>query len=495
MKVITNNIISGVNKNSCSHISATSVADRVNSECLNNTLNQLSFLGKTQVFKSVTKAKVLEKHSDFLGELGENVKEGIKGFISDCRDGSRELLDIDTLLETFNPEKYFGKKILGNCDVPPDIRVLKGIKKGRKIPQALSDDLEMLRKSGSLTDNYIPVLSSSDAALKAKTGDVFRVNGSDMVSMKTRDGSVEELKMSADDFIDLFPPVKRFAGIQSEKFGNCYEENALYSILSNPETRENIFRAINTVGKKDKVLVKLPNSLYKEGVSFKPSDISDNGKDYYTQGCKGLQIIQHALGLDYEKEFIDCMIKELTKKGKDSQVAWVDQNRNKSYLLARHFRGRYPDASLGVNLRDGGSAVMPWYKLGLHDAGESTLVVAKKYEIVEEEIPSKFKHETDNRPYRKNYKGEIFTEELNEFWDRLASEDFMCSHATELAVSEDNVVSKFKPDHSYGLRAVRGDNGEIKEYMVKDPHEITETPLDFEEILDNFDYMSFARFK
>ena len=490
MKVITNNKFCITNQYSGNLTSVNSPMMR-DSRCLNQSLNKLSFLGKSQVLTKLTKEQVLTKHSDFIETLGE-IAKGVKEFISEKKDGAEELLNLNTLLEIFDSPKYAKYENL----IRPDKSIFKGFSKGKTIPQALSEDLKLVRTSDNLLDNYVPKVSYNDALTKSKTGDVFQITGSDLVSMKTKDGSISELKMKRQDFIDLFPPVKRFAGIQSKEFGNCYEETAINSIISNPETRENIFSSIDTISSKNRILVTFPNGVTHSEITINPADITKNDSNkYYTQGCKGLQYIQHALGLEYEKEFIEQEIISLVRKGKNAQAAWVNQNRENSTRLANHFRGRYPDTTLGINLRDGGNAVVPWHKLGLKDIGESSLAGEKNYTITEAKLPTKYKHETDNREFTKRYLGEIFTEDLDGFWGRLESPKFLDTHTIQVSVSEDNALTKFKPDHSYGLRAIKGKDGKIEGYLVKDPHEITETPLTFEEVLDNFDYMSFAKFK
>ncbi|MBR6298543.1 MAG: hypothetical protein IKR34_04800, partial [Candidatus Gastranaerophilales bacterium] len=198
MKITTNHQISTPNNKNSIRIKPHTSEYTCNRIYLENSLNQLSFLGKTSLTKKLTKTEFLKKHSLLLDDWAYT--DNILEFISEFKDGSKELQDVDTFLECFDSRKYDPKFGEPSFYITPRAKkMFKSFKKGRELPQGLSDDLTMIRQGGSVIDNYIPVLSSEKALSTKKVGDLFQIGEKDRVCILNRKGEIEELKMTRAD--------------------------------------------------------------------------------------------------------------------------------------------------------------------------------------------------------------------------------------------------------------------------------------------------------
>lgn len=217
-----------------------------------------------------------------------------------------------------------GKKIDGFKNSKMDIQVESDINK-----------LYEAQQSGiSTKDAFIPKFNSdSDAIPKMQVGDVCRIGDSEMVSIKQKDGSIKELKLSADKYLELFPPVERYSYGQ-EAIGDCYLVSASNALYKNPNTRSSVLEcyAENPDGS---VSVQVPNG--KAAVTLQPGqkteDLMNSGhyhKKIYNKdgtisidstktlgedssakalvnGCEGMKMFEYAYGVTLVTERIISM--------------------------------------------------------------------------------------------------------------------------------------------------------------------------------------------
>lgn len=350
-------------------------------------------------------------------------------------------------------------------------------------------DIEILRKPGHLIDNYIPVFRSEQEAIsKVKTGDVFQIQGRKTVAIKNKTGEVEQLSMDRDSYFELFPPVERFMNVQPESFGNCYEVTSLNAVMENPETRENLLRCIDTVSKKGMVRVKFPNGS-KDGVSFSPNEIKKEGMKYFSKGCEGVRYVEHALGKEYERPFIEYIITELKNMGAMSEAKKIEQlYKWGQYDEIAKICGSKNRASLGTNLREAGDAIVPWRILGFQ---ENASVEMGDYLSKAKDGPRWI----EDRKWLDIYKDKTVITDSEELAKRIWSPEFFKTHLVEAYVGNSASTSPLYQWHSYRLAPILDKEGAIEAYALKNPHGVTDERIEFDNIFDMIDSISFAKIK
>ena len=168
----------------------------------------------------------------------------------------------------------------------------------------------------SVKDAFVPEFASAEEA-KAATpvGDVFRVAGQDNIFIKNGDNETVQLKMDADTYLELYPPVERYSACQGAN-GDCYLLSSINSIMENPYTRSTVLQCFEQQG--NDVVVKLPNSstsvTYKDGKMPEGTDMSK-----FTDGPMGMKMLERAYGVEIEKQTYDQYTEAVTKEQKKMQ--------------------------------------------------------------------------------------------------------------------------------------------------------------------------------
>lgn len=392
----------------------------------------------------------------------------------------------------------------------------------------IARDIEILEKPGRLIDNYVPIYKSKSEALeKSLTGDVFQIQGDKAVSILNRKGEVEQLKMDRQSYFDMFPPLERFMGLQP-KYGICYEITALNAVMENPRARENMLKCIDTVSKKGEIRVTFPNGE-KTGHLVKPEMIDGSKeKDIYAQNvidskivraCDGLRYIQYALGKEYEEPFIQDMIKSLRKIGDEDTANTIEKMYNgktKNIKGIKEIAIDYPnhrkDANghpiivvdkkltpeekdeikffkgnlLSTDLRSAGDAIVPWRLMGFERNGT---IEAGDY--LSKEEPAKIL--IKDRKFLDAFKDDNLVTSEEEFLDKLCSPEFFENHLVEAYVGNEKSASDLEHWHSFRLAPILDDAGDIEAYALKNPHGVTDKRIEFSDIADKIDSISFAR--
>ena len=362
----------------------------------------------------------------------------------------------------------------------------------------IARDIKILNKPGRLIDNYVPIYKSKSEALeKSLTGDVFQIQGDKAVSILNRKGEVEQLKMDRQSYFDMFPPLERFMSIQP-KYGICYEITALNAVMENPRARENMLRCIDTVSKKGEIKVTFPNGK-KSGHLIKPETIEDSkAKDFYAQAdiglrhnvksCTGLRYIQYALGKEYEKPFIEYTIAKLEKEGNKSTAREIQKmaRQNNHDGIRDLCDGEHKNATLATNLREAGDAIVPWRLMGFERNGT---IEAGDY--LSKEEPAKIL--IKDRKFLDAFKDDNLVTSEEEFLDKLCSPEFFENHLVEAYVGNEKSASDLEHWHSFRLAPILDDAGDIEAYALKNPHGVTDKRIEFSDIADKIDSISFAR--
>ena len=168
-----------------------------------------------------------------------------------------------------------------------------------KMNEHLVKDMRMIteaREAGkNVADVYVPTLKTPEEGVsKREIGDVFEVEGSKNIYVKTDESSAKQLKMDKEMFVKLFPPAQKFV-TQQQNIGDCYLVSTLGSVMNNPKARVALYDAFEQNGKD--VTVKFKNGFgeYKyENAELPQSRV----KDYGVDGSMGIKILEDAYGLD-----------------------------------------------------------------------------------------------------------------------------------------------------------------------------------------------------
>ncbi len=170
----------------------------------------------------------------------------------------------------------------------------------------------------SVKDAFVPQHASQKQGQDAaKVGDVFRVEGQENIYIKSGDNSSKQLKMDADMYLKLYPPVSRYAACQGGT-GDCYLLSSINAIMENPYSRAAIYDCFTQKG--NDIVMKLPGGkaevLCPEGKLPKNSDYSK-----YTDGPTGMKLLEHMYGVELQEqkfeEYNDVVSKEFKKMEKD----------------------------------------------------------------------------------------------------------------------------------------------------------------------------------
>jgi len=233
-------------------------------------------------------------------------------------------------------------------------------------------------------DAFIPDLTgASEKIAKLKTGEVFVANGSP-VQIKLDDGSSETLNLSKDTFYKLFPPIERY-GTTQNGIGNCWEITGLNEALSDDKARVNVLRCLFEDG--DDIVVRFPGGKH-GGIRFKGGNLPEGAcEDFYSNGAKGIQILEHADGLELYSDRIQEAFDKLKENATNSKnpftkMKYKKQSNELTKFLQAHgdktqvnvgdtdvywgeYSGKYMDPT--VASRNGGQSQNVWKRIGLKD--------------------------------------------------------------------------------------------------------------------------------
>lgn len=427
---------------------------------------------------------VLEKHTKFLKSLIEETKikktkndySKVEEYINSLSNDSAKLQDIDDLITLVQKGKL-------------DKKVLNFLNKDSQIPQVISDDLAVLRtKNKKIIDAFIPEFKNKEEAITSTNiGDVFQIKGNKTVSIINKNGEIENLSMDKKNYYELFPPVKRFANVQPDNFGNCYEITALNALIENPKTRENVLRCIDTISNKDQIIVKFPRSNFKNGINVSINDIEREGNQYYSNGCDGIKLIEHALGKEYEKPFNEFLMKHYEKKGNTETVDKLKKHYQRNKYDNSEIKNLLEfEGSLGRNLREGGDAVVVWRIMGL---GRNQSIETDKFL----DKIQKSKHLIDNRNYLDIYKTDKIITDKEQFAEQIWNPTFFENNLVEAYIGDQHSNSDLSKLHSYRLKPIYDKNGKIDSYLLKNPHGLADQKISFDDIFDKIDSISFSK--
>lgn len=227
--------------------------------------------------------------------------------------------------------------------LPKDFNSVKPIIEIAEIDARLVDDLEKLynayKKNKDISEVFVKSFNSVKKATKqTETGDVCSIKGNKNAFIKAKDGTLKELKISAQDYLELFPPVVRFASRQ-QGMGDCYLVASLDSLYKNPNGRERILECF-TKNADGSISVKFPMGIT-EFTKEKGKKVADYAELYYLSevtdkngvkkilpvigkhktrddmlinGPEGLKMLEYLYGIERQEEIINKIMSPQYKK-------------------------------------------------------------------------------------------------------------------------------------------------------------------------------------
>ncbi len=283
-------------------LSTTQIESFINS--CGSTADALNKLKQIKVLIEVGQAK------DTWGNFMSNVKEMMTSSITD-----------------FNNEILADAQILADAENAPEGK-------------------DAYIKSKMITDGS--EMSLTELASKTKTGEVAEKDGKLYVNDS---GKMVELKMSAETYLELFPPVERFF-VQQNGLEDCFfAATTLIDSMENPAARAKLLQMFKEDSNGDMTVtfpgvssypvtfkggeLKAIDGKYKNG-----SSTENVGTNHATDTCKGLAMLEQAYALakfaqvsnsglsakDIKEDYSEALSKAISASGKVTNASDVDMD-------------------------------------------------------------------------------------------------------------------------------------------------------------------------
>lgn len=193
-------------------------------------------------------------------------------------------------LKTTNPARYEKIKATGIFELIKDGKLnascIKKIGVNSDLSSNMYKDLEILKSGGSIVAEFAKGTDLQFAFQQTKAGDAVEIGN----KMYLNDGNqLVEWNMTKEKYLELFPPVERFATTQGG-IGDCYLIQSMGLAMHNPYARVQFLKSFSLKG--DDVIVTVKGlENYHGSITFKDSKITlPKGK--HLIGCKGMQMYE-----------------------------------------------------------------------------------------------------------------------------------------------------------------------------------------------------------
>lgn len=213
------------------------------------------------------------------------------------------------------------------------INLMVDPKKNYEVSSNVSADLDKLYEAyveqKDVQDVFVPKFEDAQSAsTEIKIGDVCQLQGNKNISIKMRDGSIKELFISPETYLELFPPVERFISSQAE-VGDCYLLSTTNSINQNPFTRYKILEMFrqnpdDTVdivfggfeNQNGNIVPKNPKGLILEDIGAKlPEHVSNYALSLTCEGIRAIELLSEFENQTYHSDFTQEMYNNFKQNG------------------------------------------------------------------------------------------------------------------------------------------------------------------------------------
>ncbi|MCM1003264.1 MAG: FHA domain-containing protein [Candidatus Gastranaerophilales bacterium] len=391
---------------------------------------------------------------------------------------------IDDLQNVFSlkfddPVKYERIAESGLFDLIKDNKlngyILRWINKNSDLSSDMYRDLELLKSGKSIVPEFPAGTNLQTAFQQTTVGDAIEVGG----KMYINDGAqLIEWNMTKEKYLELFPPVERFATAQGA-VSNCHLIQTLGLAMHNPQARVQFLQSFALNGNDIVVTVKGYEN-YHGSSTFTNGEIKLGSDLKHLIGCKGMQMYEQAYGrvalrasdvTDYPGIAPIEDVVERTAWGQPAQtMADVFGQGNFANNMIDQGFGTYSNVAVDPHL--GWSSkedfINDFGRLFFDDYGNKISVSFQNADI--------------------DYTEAMLTHAAN-------NKDFLISFVTipkPDAVAESSLLSEFNliSSHAY---SVLGYNAATKMVQIGNPHsfaEVTEIPLEtFHKYLAELDFL------
>lgn len=231
--------------------------------------------------------------------------------------------------------------------------------RGGELNDLLKNDIIAIKLGKNAEKTFVPKFSSADDAIsKLKVGNICQIADTGKISIKTADGSLKTLKLSPQKYLELFPPISRYA-MEQKYIGDCYLIASLDIMNKTPETRANLLECF-TENADGSVTVKIPKGKISQTFAADKTAedyVSNNffsiriseqrsGKksDFIINGPEGMKMLEYTYGLNLLDDEIDKLQSELY----DSSRCINNQQKNVDYYS--DILSTFGDKSVDVDL-------------------------------------------------------------------------------------------------------------------------------------------------
>lgn len=121
-------------------------------------------------------------------------------------------------------------------------------------------------------------------------------------------GSLVELKMTKEKYLELFPPIKRYS-LNQKQLGDCWFVSTLDDLMNDSAYRAKLYQLFRQDG--NDIYIKFPDG--KNEIKFPKSKVilSKNGKN--VSGALGFQMIEQAFTIHRNNKYTDNPYEDITK--------------------------------------------------------------------------------------------------------------------------------------------------------------------------------------
>jgi len=281
-------------------------------ETVNSMLKELDNLGEFKGFGSIDLFNILSSYNPQVS-TPESYVDSYYYFKTAEDENGEKIYDSRFSKRISNPVQYMMAEVantkqekavekliqLTNSGVV-DKHIYSYLPTGGQFNEYLLDDVNKLydayQNDVSPIDAFVPVVkTSSEGVEKAQVGDVFQVEGEEFIQVKNSNGEAERVNLTREMYFKLFPPIERFGTTQNQ-IGNCWELTGLNDMYSDSVSRADVLKAFRQQG--EDVFIKFPNGIVGEIWCPRGELPSDADKKFYSQGAKGIQLLEYADGYE-----------------------------------------------------------------------------------------------------------------------------------------------------------------------------------------------------
>ncbi len=210
-------------------------------------------------------------------------------------------------MDVLNDLVDLGVKLDGKIDI------LEILTNPGEISKEFFDDLvkykDAVKNNVSVEDAFIPKFADGQSAINStNTGDVFYVNDTDRLCIKLSNGKIQPLNISSKAYLELFPPIERYATRQNAS-GDCYLVSTLDGMFKDPAARVKLLECF-TENPNGTIKVKLGDtSVTFPSTNFGNISHIDNtykyGGNYSVSGASGMKMLEDVFGFAYISQYTD----------------------------------------------------------------------------------------------------------------------------------------------------------------------------------------------